>query len=246
MKTFLHKLKQGLLRCSPGTAALLTLLLLGSAIWMFAELADEVLEGETQQIDTRLLLHFRTTQDLSDPIGPPWIEEIARDTTALGGMGVLTFLSLAVFGLFLLQKKARYGGLLVLAVVGGLLLSQAFKAGFDRARPDLVPHGSYVHTASFPSGHSTMSAVVYLTLATMLASVEPRKRLQAYYVFLAILITLGVGISRVYLGVHWPSDVAAGWALGAGWALSCHLAVRLYLHLASGKKTLSPTTNSEP
>jgi undecaprenyl-diphosphatase len=107
------------------------------------------------------------------------------------------------------------------------MLSMAVKMGFDRPRPELVPHGSYVYTASFPSGHSMMSAVVYLTLAAMLARVQPQWRLRIYILGVAVLVTLLVGFSRVYLGVHWPSDVLAGWAVGAAWALTCWLATLL-------------------
>ena len=100
---------------------------------------------------------------------------------------------------------------LLVAVGGGVLLSTLLKIGFDRPRPDLVPHGAVVY-ASFPSGHAMLSAVVYLTLGALLARVQPRRLLKLYLLGLAILLTVAVGISRVYLGVHWPTDVVAGWA----------------------------------
>ena len=104
--------------------------------------------------------------------------------------------------------------------------STLLKMGFDRARPDLVPHGSFVSTASFPSGHAMMSAVTYLTLGALLASVHSPTRVKAYLLALALVLTLLVGLSRIYLGVHWPTDVAAGWAVGAAWALLSSLAMR--------------------
>ncbi|MBR9904520.1 MAG: phosphatase PAP2 family protein, partial [Gammaproteobacteria bacterium] len=104
--------------------------------------------------------------------------------------------------------------------------STVMKLGFDRPRPDLVPHEAMVYTASFPSGHSMMSAVTYLTLAALLIRVQPALRLKAYLLILAILLTLLVGISRVYLGVHWPTDVLAGWTAGASWAALCWIVMR--------------------
>jgi undecaprenyl-diphosphatase len=114
----------------------------------------------------------------------------------------------------------------VIAVGGGTLLSFLLKGGFDRPRPELVPHGSYVYTASFPSGHSMMSAVVYLTLGALLVRIHPKRRTKAYILTIAVITTLAVGVSRVYMGVHWPSDVLGGWTLGAAWALLCWLVAR--------------------
>jgi undecaprenyl-diphosphatase len=200
---------------------ILILVLLAGGVWAFIELADEVIEGKTHAIDEAILLMLRSPLDPSDPLGPGWLEELGRDFTALGGVGVLTFLTLAVCGFLLIQGKRRAMLLVLASVGGGIILSTLLKSGFDRPRPDLVPHGSFVYTASFPSGHSMMAAVVYLTLGALLARVQPRRRLKAYLLGLALLTTVGVGISRVYLGVHWPTDVLAGWTAGGLWALSC-------------------------
>ena len=202
-------------------ALLLALALAASAIWGFAELADEVLEGETHAFDETVLLALRSATDHGDPLGPGWLEEMMRDVTALGSTGVLTFITLAVAGFLALQGKTHAALFVLLAVGGGMLLSTLLKMGFDRPRPDLVPHATLVYTASFPSGHSTMAAVVYLTLGALLARVQPRRLLKLYLIGLAVLLTVAVGASRVYLGVHWPTDVVAGWALGAAWALVC-------------------------
>lgn len=207
-----------------GFAALMTLSAAG--VWTFATLASEVMEGETHAFDTALLLALRTPGTPSDPLGPPWVEEIARDVTALGGVGVLTFLTLTVTGLLWLQRRRGSALFLLVSVGAGLALSSAAKSLFDRPRPDLVPHGSHVYTASFPSGHSLMSAVTYLTLAVLLARTFPQRRLKAYVVALAVLVTVSVGASRVYLGVHWPTDVFAGWAAGGAWALFCAAVAR--------------------
>ncbi|WP_207062844.1 phosphatase PAP2 family protein [Motiliproteus sp. SC1-56] len=200
---------------------LLMVLVIGGGAWGFIKLAEEVREGETQNLDEALLLAMRNPADLHDPIGPKWLEELGRDFTALGGMGVLTALTLAVIGYLLLVKKHRTALLVAAAVGGGMILSLLLKYGFDRPRPDLVPHESYVYTTSFPSGHSMMAAITYLTLAALLARVENQRRVKLYFIALAALLTIAVGISRVYMGVHWPSDVLAGWTAGATWALAC-------------------------
>jgi undecaprenyl-diphosphatase len=118
-----------------------------------------------------------------------------------------------------LTRKARAAILVLVSVVGGTLLSQTMKFAFARPRPDLVPHGAEVYTASFPSGHSMMSAIVYLTLGALLARTQPDRGVKVYIMTLAVALTLLVGVSRVYLGVHWPTDVLAGWSLGGVWAL---------------------------
>lgn len=209
---------------------LIALILLAGGIWTFAELADEVREGETRQLDERILLAMRNPADRSDPLGPRWVEETERDFTALGGVAVMSLLTLAVSGFLFLDRKNRAALLVMAAVGGGLLLSAALKHGFERPRPDLVPHGSYVYTSSFPSGHSTMAAATYLTLGALLARVQPRRRMKVFLLGVALLITVLVGISRVYLAVHWPTDVLAGWTLGGLWALVCWLLARWLQH----------------
>tara|TARA_R110002020_G_scaffold218898_1_gene426758 strand:- start:2556 stop:3311 length:756 start_codon:yes stop_codon:yes gene_type:complete len=207
-------------------ALLLSVAVLSGGIWGFVALADEVIEGDTHSIDESLLLALRNPADLSDPIGPGWVEEMGRDFTALGGVGVLVLITLGALGYLLLARHYRAALFASIAVPGGILLSTVMKLGFDRPRPDLVPHEAMVYTASFPSGHSMMSAVTYLTLAALLIRVQPALRLKAYLLILAILLTLLVGISRVYLGVHWPTDVLAGWTAGASWAALCWIVMR--------------------
>lgn len=205
---------------------LLCVAVLSGGIWGFVALAGEVIEGDTHSIDESLLLALRNPADLSDPIGPGWVEEMGRDFTALGGVGVLVLITLGALGYLLLAGRYRAALFAAIAVPGGILLSTVMKIGFDRPRPDLVPHEAMVYTASFPSGHSMMSAVTYLTLAALLTRVQPALRLKAYLLILAILLTLLVGISRVYLGVHWPTDVLAGWTAGASWAALCWIVMR--------------------
>lgn len=191
------------------------------AVWLFVELADDVVEGETHGFDETVLLAFREDADRADPIGPTWVEEMARDMTGLGGFTVLTLLTVAVTGYFLLQRKWHLAIYVAAAVATGTIASNLMKAGFDRPRPDLVAHGQHVYTASFPSGHSMLSAVVFLTLGALLAGAQAERAMRIYVMTLAVLLAFVVGVSRVYLGVHWPTDVLGGWAAGAGWALVC-------------------------
>ena len=146
-----------------------------------------------------------------------------RDCTGLGGVGVLTLTTLAVAGFLALSGSPRSAVFVILAIGSGILMSSLLKYGFDRPRPDLVAHGSRVYTSSFPSGHSFMSATVYFTLGIMLARRFPTRALSIYIMVVCTLLTFVVGVSRVYLGVHWPTDVIAGWVIGAGWALFCSL-----------------------
>jgi undecaprenyl-diphosphatase len=200
---------------------LISLAALSLFAWIFVEIAGEVIEGDVTRFDRTLLLALRSAGDPSDPLGPRWFEEAARDVTGLGGTTILTFVTLAAIA-YLLMTRKRHAALLVLAAVGGgMLMSTLLKLGFARPRPDLVPHGARVYTASFPSGHAMLSAVTYLTLGALLARVQPRRRIKAFFLGLAILLTIVIGMSRVYLGVHWPSDVLAGWSGGAAWAALC-------------------------
>jgi undecaprenyl-diphosphatase len=200
---------------------LLALVLSACCFWAFVAVAVDVADGGTHSFDTRLLLSLRAPGDASDPLGPIWLEEMARDVTGLGSAGILTFLTLASAGFLVLQRKRRVALYLLLASGSGILLSSSLKAGFDRPRPDLVPHGTQVYTGSFPSGHSMMATLVFITIGAVLAGSLASKAVKAYLLFLSVLLALSVGISRVYLGVHWPTDVLGGWAAGAGWALLC-------------------------
>ncbi len=206
-------------------SALLIFALSAAALFAFGSLAEEVLEGDTRTFDEFILLAFRNDANLSDPVGPGWLEEAMRDFTALGGIGVLAAITLTVIGYLVLVHKHRVAVMIGGAVTSGVLLSSVLKLGFGRSRPDLVPHISEVYTQSFPSGHAMLSAVVYLTLGALLARTQAEPRVKIYLLSVAATVTVIVGISRVYLGVHWPTDVLAGWIIGAGWALLCWLAM---------------------
>ncbi|MFV0442659.1 MAG: phosphatase PAP2 family protein [Planctomycetaceae bacterium] len=218
----LRELQRGLAwigRRERGT--IVSLLVVCGGVWGFVELTNEVSAGTTNSFDRQILLALRSPQDLSDPIGPRWLEEMMRDFTALGGVGLIATLTGAALGVLLLEGKSRGLGLLIAAVVGGFILSNTLKWIVDRPRPNLVPKESYVYTSSFPSGHSMLAASTYLTIGALLARMHAGAATKAYFIILATLLTVAVGISRVYLGVHWPTDVLAGWTIGGCWALIC-------------------------
>lgn len=203
---------------------LAVILLIAAGIWGFGVLASEMLEGETGGFDRAVILALRNPADPSDPLGPRWFEEMARDITALGSMAVLTLVSLVVIGFLVMVRKTGAALLVAASVGGGTLLSILLKSAFERPRPDLVPHAVEVYTASFPSGHAMLTAVTYLTLGALLMRVQPRRRVKVYFLAVAAVVSLLVGVSRVYLGVHWPTDVLAGWCVGSAWAMGCWLA----------------------
>lgn len=203
--------------------ALLALLAGAGAVWAFLTVGGEVREGESLALDEQILLALRAPNNPHDPLGSRSVQEAMRDITALGGFTVLTLVTIVAAVAFLLQRRARHALVLVATVLTAQLGSDLLKSLYGRPRPDLVPHGVYVYSASFPSGHSMLSATVYLTLAMLIASLEPRRATKTLVFSTAALVMVAVGISRVYLAVHWPTDVLAGWCAGAvcalaGWA----------------------------
>lgn len=209
---------------------LLAMAVAAGGLWVFLLVAGRVQAGSTGAFDTAFMLLLRDPLQPADPLGPPWLEEVMRDLTALGGTAVLTMVTLAAIGFLAIARRPRAALAVGIAIATGIVLSTLLKLGYDRPRPELVPYGARVYTASFPSGHSMMSAVVYLTLAALLARVLTRRRLRVYVIGLGIAVTLLVGVSRVYLGVHWPTDVLGGWTLGAAFALlASHAMLRLQI-----------------
>jgi len=194
--------------------------------WAFLALAGLVEGGHTKRFDEQILLSLRVAGDPSRPIGPAWMPEVARDVTAMGSTDILWLATAAVAGFLALDRKYAAMGFVVAAVCGGWIASFALKEVFERPRPDLVPHLMTAYFSSFPSGHSMMSAVVYGTLGSLLSSLVTRRRLKFYFLGLAATAAGLVGLSRVYLGVHYPTDVLAGWSAGLAWATLCWLVGR--------------------
>lgn len=193
---------------------------------VFVLVAGWVADGTTTSIDHQIMVAFRTPGDMADPIGPKWLESAVRDVTALGSTVVLSFLVLSVAVFLWLTGQARTALFVLAGTISGTTLSSLLKLAFARPRPELVPHQVEVYTASFPSGHALMSAVVYLTLGVLVARTQTDTTVRAFIMGLAVFLALAVGLSRVYLGVHWPSDVLAGWCLGGLWATFCWLVAR--------------------
>ena len=209
-----HENRRRWVRIEATSLSVLTLIAL--ATWGFFALSENVHDGPSE-LDRSLLLALRSAQDLSDPLGPVWFEELVRDLTALGGLGPLVLVSAVAMGYLALSRRRRTALLLGASVAGGVVLSFVLKDLFDRDRPDVVPHLMRVSSASFPSGHAMLSTVVYVTLGSVVAPVQ-RGRLRLYAIVVAMATALLVGCSRIYLGVHWPSDVVAGFAIGGAWA----------------------------
>ncbi|MEP6919100.1 MAG: phosphatase PAP2 family protein [Acidobacteriota bacterium] len=217
-------------RIRPKDRAELTLLVGGVVflllILCISRLASEVFEGETQRFDQKILVSLRSSTDPAVPIGPTWLTNAALDVTALGSATVLGLVVLAVGGFLVLQGMWRTGLFVVIASSGGLFINAALKHYFQRPRPDIVSHLREVMTTSFPSGHALTSAVVYLTLGALTMRIAKRRITKFYCMGIAMLTTALVGASRVFLGVHYPTDVVAGWMIGLSWALLCWLVER--------------------
>ena len=225
---------------------LLGITAVSALLWCFFSVMGEVREGDTYKLDRAILLALRRPGELGVPIGPRWLQETARDVTALGGFTVLSLVVVLSALMLLLHRRRLQAAVLIVAVLVGQVAAASAKHLVGRTRPDLVPHLDQVYSASFPSGHSAMSPVVYFTLAGILAAGEPSRAGKTLLLGAAVLLVLAVGASRVYLGVHWPTDVVAGWAMGTAVALLATLVLhRLAAHPAapgapSGEAPIGP------
>jgi len=220
--------------------ALLAVSLLG---YGFFALANEVGEGSTAALDRKVLLALRNPADISDPIGPRWLEETMRDITGLGSVFTIVFVTAAACAYLAMTGRRRIAVFVVAAIGGGEIASTVLKLFYHRPRPDLVPHGMEVFTASFPSGHAMMSAIAYRTLASLIARVDRQRGVKILVLTIGVSMTLLVGLSRIYLGVHWPSDVVAGWCVGAAWAALCWFVA---LQLQRRGEVETPAQGPEP
>jgi undecaprenyl-diphosphatase len=190
--------------------ALLSLLL----FWI-----GEALKAGPGSLDRTIILALRVSGHPDRPIGAAWVPSAVRDVTALGSSVVLTLLVALCASFLALRGRWRTAGMVIAATSLGAVAVTVLKALVGRSRPDLVARLVEESSNSFPSGHAANSAIVYLTMASLLFPVVRERRARVFLLVVALLLVAMIGASRVYLGVHWPSDVLAGWAFGAGWAL---------------------------
>jgi undecaprenyl-diphosphatase len=215
-------MRQGIARAGHSDSWLtISVLSIAALLFAFGLIAQEVVEGEPLAFDRTVMLAFRDAANPSIPFGPPWLLEAARDVTSLGSTIVLGIILFTVVGYLLLDRKRTAAWLMLGAVLGGVALNDFLKFAFARPRPDFVTPAARVFTSSFPSGHAALSAITYLTLGAILARTHPSVRIRIYFMSLAAFVTGFVGLSRVYLGVHYPTDVLAGWCIGTAWAMGC-------------------------
>ncbi len=204
--------------------ALAALLILAGGVLAFFDIAEDSAQPGGRRMDMAVLRWLRPSPDLSDPRGPPWLAHAAGELTALGGVAVLVVVALIAIGFLVLKRRFGSALMVIVSLAGGIALSEGLKGVFGRDRPPEVYRALEVANPSFPSGHALLSAAAYLTLGSLLAGALDGKRHKAYVMGAATALALTVGLTRVYLGVHWASDVLAGWSLGAAWAMACWLA----------------------
>lgn len=203
---------------------LLTVLGIVAGVWLVVLLGNLVTKGQTQNLDDRILLAFRNPHDVTQPIGRPGIRSAMRDVTALGSTAILIVVGTVFAGFLFLRRDYLDIVLLAITFGGGALWNHGLKKYYARPRPSLVSHLDYVNNPSFPSGHALLSLIVYCTIGALLANLVQDRRLKIYILMVAFGLSFSVGISRMYLGVHYPSDVLAGWTIGLLWATTCWLA----------------------
>ncbi|WP_312990621.1 phosphatase PAP2 family protein [Rhizobium populisoli] len=211
---------------SQGPTGPAMVILASGAGFVFLWLARELLEGDTFALDRSILLSLRRAGDLSVPIGPSWLTHVITDITSLGGTTVLSLVTIVSVTYLLMTGRRSTALLLLASVIGGWALSSGLKIGIGRPRPDIVPHLIEVGDLSFPSGHAMVSAATYLALGSILSGLQTGRAEKVFVLAVAVVLTVAIGLSRVYLGVHYPSDVVGGWCGGAAWAILCQLVAR--------------------
>ena len=238
-----------LVRCMPDQPAkiskkalLLTLSAIACLLFTFGVIAENVTHGRSVAFDRKVVLALRNPTNPSAPVGPVWVQETARDLTSLGSISVLSTLTLAVSGYLFLARKSGAAWVMIAAVFGGIALNDLLKFVFARPRPDLAYQAARVFTSSFPSGHAELSAIAYLTIASLLAQTQSSFKIGCYFIAVGALLTILIGVSRVYLGVHYPTDVFGGWCIGAAWALAC--SVMLTMIQRSGQLAHEPSVTT--
>lgn len=199
----------------PALLAAAASIALGTA---FLGLGSEINEGETRAVDLAVLHAMQGFRAGS----PRWVE-VMRDLSGLGSTVVLSLFTVATVAYLALFSSTARATLVAVAVGSGALSVVALKSLFGRVRPHVELAAFPVSGLSFPSGHSSMSAVVFLTLGVLVAGTRRRRAEQVFVIVTAAVLAVLVGISRVVLGVHYATDVLGGWAFGAAWAIAWSL-----------------------
>ena len=199
---------------------LLALGAIAGFLLLLAKVAEDVVEKESGSFDRAILLALRVPGDLSVPIGPTWLQAAFADITSLGSPTVITLVTVIAGAYLAVAGRNRLATLVVFSISLGALTEKLLKIGFDRSRPEVVPHLVTVHSLSFPSGHAMLSAITYLTVGALLAREQANWRKRIFVLSTGLMLTIIIGFSRVFLGVHWPTDVLAGWLAGSAWALA--------------------------
>jgi undecaprenyl-diphosphatase len=241
-------------RCAPGwwvlarreIGPIALVALIAACLLVFRHIAEEVGEGDTRAFDRAIIYALRAPGDPSRPIGPDWLNVAAIDVTSLGSTTVLGIVVILVAGLFLSFRRWREAAALLLASGGGLVIVNLLKDWFQRDRPPAILHAVRAINASFPSGHAALSATVFLTLGALIAHFAERRRVRVYALASAVILSVTVGCSRVYLGVHWPTDVLAGWCLGAAWALAWWGAAIAWERITHRRLSTGPVRGLQP
>lgn len=220
---------QPLIAVAPGSFTprlLAAIAVVGAAICGFLALHSEVREGDTNAFDRALILALRQTIDPNQLRGPRWFHEMARDITALGGFTVLGLITLAALAVLLVYNRRRQAAVFAAAAVAAQVAAEVIKHYVGRPRPAFVAQYDLIASSSFPSGHSMMAPAIYFTLAAIVAAGELRFGARVLLLAGSVALVVAIGVSRVYLGVHWPTDVIAGWTLGSAVALLAWVGLR--------------------
>jgi undecaprenyl-diphosphatase len=208
-------------RITRDTRLLLEVLAVAGLVWIFFAITNAVTQNETQTFDEKVLLSLRTDAAGKDPIGPEWVEVAMVDLSALGSGAVATLVTTLSVVFLLLDRKPRLAIMLAVCALGTYGVMSAFKDIFARGRPVIIHALRGENGYSFPSGHASIGAALYVTLAVLIASGLERRRLRVYVIFAGVGLALLIGFTRIYIGVHYPSDVVAGWTVGTAWATLC-------------------------
>jgi len=191
---------------------------LAASVFVFAVLAFVISNSNLEGVECDFLFSLRDATEPAVLNGPGWLSYFMLNVTALGGWPLMTVFSALLAFAFALARRWSFLFILLAVVTGESVITGLLKDLFARARPDVVPHLIYASSSSFPSGHAASAAAVYFTAGLALANMATRKALRLYIFAASLSIVFLIGISRVYLGVHYPSDVIAGWCVGAAWA----------------------------